>query len=316
MISAFACGQEQVYRPADSTLSGPLISARTGMETAWDLPRNPLLDSLPADKHLAGQIVLGYNIFTRTPLEAPRFTGNAMSCNNCHLNAGQREKAMPLVGAAGMFPEYNNRAGRLLSLEERIVGCFVRSENAPGARVHGARGKIEFKREDAIVPDTAREVLALASYISWLSDGYRAGSELPWRGQNTIPAGQQILPWKLKPGTGESLFRKKCIACHGKDGQGVQIGDKKAGPLWGPDSWNDGAGAARIYTLAGMILYMMPYLDTGSLTTEEAQQIAAFINSKPRPVFPFKETDYANGQIPPDAIYYKRPAGKTASPKK
>jgi thiosulfate dehydrogenase len=89
------------------------------------------------------------------------------------------------------------------------------------------------------------------------------------------------------------------------DGQGVQIGDKKAGPLWGPDSWNDGAGAARVYTLAGIIRYTMSYLDPGSLTDEEAQQLAAFITSKPRPRFPFKDKDYPSAPIPVDAVYYR-----------
>jgi thiosulfate dehydrogenase len=99
---------------------------------------------------------------------------------------------------------------------------------------------------------------------------------------------------------------EKCSNCHGADGQGVEIGDKKAGPLWGPDSWNDGAGAARIYTLAGMIRYAMPYLDPGSLTDEEAQHISAFINSKHRPEFPFKDADYRVEKLPVDAVYYKR----------
>jgi len=300
-----ADGQEQFYKPADSALSGPLISARTGMETAWDLPRNPLADSLPPDKHLAAQIVRGFRIFMHTPRAAPRFTGNALSCNNCHLNAGQREKAIPLVGVAGAFPEYSKRAGRMLSLEDRIVGCFLRSENALKAIAPGKNPAAGFRGDESIVPASAPEVLALASYISWMSAGYEVGSKLPWRGQNTIPAGQQIPVENLNPETGKSLFQEKCITCHGEDGRGVKIGDKKAGPLWGPDSWNDGAGAARIYTLAGMILYMMPYLETGSLTAEEAQQIAAFINSKPRPVFPYKGKDYAAGSVPPDAVYYK-----------
>ena len=89
----------------------------------------------------------------------------------------------------------------------------------------------------------------------------------------------------------------------------MQIGDKKPGPLWGPDSWNDGAGAARIYTLAGMIRYAMPYLNPGSLTDEEAQQIAAFINSMPRPEYPLKRFDYRQGRIPPDAVYYMSRTG-------
>jgi thiosulfate dehydrogenase len=84
----------------------------------------------------------------------------------------------------------------------------------------------------------------------------------------------------------------------------VQIGDKKAGPLWGPHSWNDGAGAARVYTLAGIIRYTMPYLNPGSLTDEEAQQVAAFITSKPRPVYPFKNREYLGSKVPPDAVYY------------
>ena len=57
---------------------------------------------------------------------------------------------------------------------------------------------------------------------------------------------------------GGEIYADRCTSCHGPDGQGVQIGDKKAGPLWGPGSWNDGAGAARVYTLAGMIRYSMP----------------------------------------------------------
>ena len=65
-----------------------------------------------------------------------------------------------------------------------------------------------------------------------------------------------------------------------------------------------GAGAARIYTLAGIIRYAMPYLNPGSLTDEEAQQIAAFINSKPRPAFPHKGQDYLTEKVPVDSVYY------------
>ena len=105
---------------------------------------------------------------------------------------------------------------------------------------------------------------------------------------------------------GESLFLERCTSCHGVDGQGVAIGDKKPGPLWGAASWNDGAGAARVYTLAGIIRYSMPYLDPGSLTDEEAQQLAAFITSKPRPVYPFKDRDYRTEKLPADSVYYAK----------
>ena len=201
-----------------------------------------------------------------------------MSCINCHLNAGQRDRALPLVGVAGMFPEYNNRAARLISLPDRIVDCFLRSENGTA---HDASQH----------PTTAsKEVLAVAAYVTWLSRGYAVGANPAWRNKNTIPADKLIPVDKIDVGKGEAIYAERCTSCHGADGQGVQIGDKKAGPLWGPDSWNDGAGAGRVYTLAGIVRYTMPYLNPGSLTDEEAQEVAAFINSKPRPKYPVQGT--------------------------
>ena len=112
-----------------------------------------------------------------------------------------------------------------------------------------------------------------------------------------------VSDWKLSK---HSSVEVTCVNCHGENGQGVQIGDKKAGPLWGPDSWNDGAGAARVYTLAGIIRYSMPYLYPGGLTDEEAQQVAAFIDSQPRPSYPFKDNDYRVEKLPVDSVYYAK----------
>ena len=299
LILAFASFASNSYGQTDSAVtiqppvvSGPLIPATETMATAWDYPRNPMIDSLPGNPHQAAQIKLGFKIFTDTPAEANRVSGNHVSCNNCHLNGGQKEKAMALVGISAAYPEYNKRAGRLITLEDRIVECFMRSSNAAS----------KMSRISA----HENEVLALSSYITWLSEGYPVGKHIAWRGENVIPADKQIPLARLDTKRGKALYMEKCVTCHGKGGDGVEIGDKKAGPLWGSKSWNDGAGAARIYTLAGIIRYMMPYLDPGSLTGEEAQHIAAFINSKPRPKYPYKDRDYVKEKIPPDAVYYKR----------
>lgn len=281
---------------------GVLVPATSTMVTAWTLPRNPLDDSTLNTSPRGGLVRQGYRLFVATPKEAPKFTGNNLSCGNCHLNAGQRERGMPLVGVANVFPEYNNRAGRTFTLEDRIVGCFLRSENATGAK-HKAKGT---RADSSFLPRTdSKEVAALAAYISWLSENFPKGSGLPWRGQNQIAPEHRIPLDKLNPSRGDALYKTHCTQCHGSDGQGVPIGDKKAGPLWGPKSWNDGAGAARVYTLAGIIRYAMPYLNPGSLTDEEAQEIAAFITSKPRPVYPFKNRDYLANPIPEDAVYYR-----------
>src|SRR5689334_17194827 len=103
-VLALAC---VIYLAACSSrpgkLSGPLISSRTTMVTAWDFPKNPLTDKTLDDPKLydaklANQIRTGFRIFTNTPQEAAQFAPSKMSCNNCHLNGGQRERSLPLVG--------------------------------------------------------------------------------------------------------------------------------------------------------------------------------------------------------------------------
>lgn len=278
-------------------MNGPLIAASATMVTAWEVPKTPFADASLGPLPLSDEIKRGFRIFTDTPREVPQLAPGGMSCSNCHMNAGQREKSLPLVGVAGLFPEYNRRAGRLFSLGDRIAECFLRSENTTGGTL---------SPEELPTP-TSPEVLAVSAYLTWLSRGSEVGKNPSWRGQNTIAAAALIPVEKLDPRKGEAIYSDRCVTCHGADGQGVAIGDKKAGPLWGPGSWNDGAGAARIYTLAGMIRYSMPYLDPGNMTDEEAQLVAAFINSKPRPVYPFKDRDYRTEKLPADAVYYSQP---------
>lgn len=148
------------------------------------------------------------------------------------------------------------------------------------------------------------EVRDLVAYLEWISEGITEEETRAWRRTAIAPA--DLLPTaRLDPARGEKLYRARCMNCHGKSGQGVRIGGLKPGPLWGAGSWNDGAGAARIYTLAGYLRHAMPYLAPGSLTDEEAQLIAAFIDSQPRPAFPAKARDFLIEKLPRDAVYYR-----------
>jgi len=128
------CGEKKRTQRTAETLH-QLIPASATMTTAWDVPMNPLTDTSLHSSPLTEQIRWGFKLFTNTLREAARFAPNALSCNNCHLNAGQKLKAMPLVGIAAIYPEYNKREGRLFSLEDRIVGCFRRSMGAIGPRI-------------------------------------------------------------------------------------------------------------------------------------------------------------------------------------
>jgi len=102
--------------------SGLLVPQSAAIGQADERVKDPFRDPLPQDPALAEEIRRGYRIFLDTPKEAPRYARAVLSCGSCHLNAGQKEGAMPLVGIAAVFPEYNRRAGRMFTLEDRVVG--------------------------------------------------------------------------------------------------------------------------------------------------------------------------------------------------
>src|SRR5689334_1269374 len=138
-------------------LAGALIPASTTMVTAWDVPENPMTDTSLDDSRLSKDVRWGYRLFTNTAVEAKAFVPGKMTCANCHLNAGQRERSLPLVAIAAMFPEYNRRSGRLYSLNDRIVDCFWRSENATGTL-----DPENTVNSEMLPSPTSKEVLAIA----------------------------------------------------------------------------------------------------------------------------------------------------------
>jgi thiosulfate dehydrogenase len=73
--------------------------------------------------------------------------------------------------------------------------------------------------------------------------------------------------------------------------------------LWGPRSFNIGAGMARLNTAAAFIKSSMPLGQGGSLTNQEAYDIAAYFTQQPRPDFKKKSQDWPKGDKPPDARY-------------
>ena len=306
-LGSEACLDSNVQQSATNPLRWDILVPDTAsMARAWEFPRDPRVDTAGLTEPMTGKVLRGFFLFTNTSELTLGFTGGTMTCNNCHPNGGQREGAMPLVGVDRVFPEYNKRAGRVFTLEERIVGCFMRSINATGTKNTTVTVHHENNLNGATLSPECGEVEDLVAYIGWLSWNRTIDGTLPWRGHYQLPASSLLGLEKLNPKLGRRLFLEKCSNCHGEDGQGVFIGDKRPGPLWGSNSWNDGAGAARTYTFAGMIRYMMPYMDPGSLTDEEALHIAAFITSQPRPSFPYKDNDYLKEKIPTDAVYYKQ----------
>ena len=219
----------------------------------------PVEPSLPA--HIpagpAGESIrLGQNIFDYTPRYAAPYVGNQMNCADCHLQSGRAPYSSPMVGLAHIFPTYNERAGRVIPLSRRIQRCFARSENG---------------RPPA--PDSS-EMKALLAYIGWLSPAESAGQAPHGRGLLKLP---QL---HGDPSRGAVIYAKQCAACHGADGAGVS---PILPPLWGPGSFNEGAGMNRADKMAAFVQYNMPQNAPRTLTPQEAYDVAAYINSKPRP---------------------------------
>lgn len=281
-----ANGEARVRAAASTAANGvPLIPATAGLEAKDALPMDPMAPGVHPDSLTAERIRQGYRIGRDTPGEAPEFSGNGLSCFHCHLNGGQKIGALPLVGAAAAFPQYRSRNDALVTLEERVAGCFRRSMNGTAP------------------PRNHPVALALVAYITWLSRDQPMGRRPEWAGRNEIPVERRIPIAELDLERGRDLYDRTCAACHGVDGQGLDLPTGHPGPLWGPRSWNDGAGAARVWKLAGYIRHAMPLNAPGIVDDTDAQHIAAWINSHPRPEFGNKAGDWPGGGRPADAVY-------------
>ena len=263
----------QAQPAASQSESAPVNQAGTAPIDAVFTPPSP--ETIPAG--LAGEhIRVGYEVIVHTQQYAKRYVGNKLNCTNCHLDAGLNPNAASFVGLSIVYPEYRARADRIMSLADRINECFERSMN----------GK-------ALPPDSSK-LRAVVSYIEWLSQNVPRGSKVAWRGIPRINPSRQP-----DPGEGKKVFAKKCSFCHGTDGQGTMAGP----PVWGPNSYTIAAGMARVSVAAAFIKGNMPRGWGWSVSDDEAFDVAAYINSQPRPDFPGKARDWPKGGKPADTPY-------------
>lgn len=166
------------------------------------------------------------------------------------------------MGAA-KYPKYRKRHDLSVSLTTRVNNCFMRS-------LYGKP-----------LPGDSREMTAVITYFSWISKDIPIYAEIPWLGLKIIDIDDS--PDKKQ---GAVLFKEVCPRCHGKNGQsGEREGHEQNGPpLWGNGSFSDGAGMSKLKTLPSFAYYNMPRHNP-TLKEKEAQAIAAYVTSQPRPHF-------------------------------
>ena len=227
----------------------------------------PSMDELPDDKY-GDEVRLGYKIFTQTQKYAARYAGRGLVCSNCHLNAGRKPNAVPLWGAAGMYPGYRFASDKNDTLEDRMADCFRNSMNGI-----------------APAPDSP-EMRALLAYANFVAKGVPIGVHMPGRSFPDV----DYTGYEASPTRGKDVFNAKCAACHGEDGQGSRqdSGGYQYPPLWGFNSYNKGASLYKQRKLARFIRANMPLGQGFSLSEQQAWDLASFVNMHERPKSPAK----------------------------
>jgi thiosulfate dehydrogenase len=169
-----------------------------------------------------------------------------------------------VAGLPGLFPMFDNRANRVITLAERIQECFLRSENGRP------------------VPYDGPEMIALIAYMQWLSQGQPTGQEFPGRGLVHLP--------ELSPNVqhGSKVYMQQCGGCHGKDGAGMP---PAVPPVWGLGAYNDGAGMHGVPNMAAFVQHNMPANKPGSLSAQDSYDVAR--SSIASPIQPLINQAYA-----------------------
>lgn len=281
----------------------PPVQAQTPAPAAseWKVPD---INRLPDDK-FGRTVRRGKELVERTYAylgpevadPAKRYAGNNLACASCHVDAGSKRFGNPFVGTFADYPQYRLREDDVQGIEGRVNGCFERSMNGRA------------------IPHDSPEMTAIVAYLKFLSTDVPVGHAVDGRGLQKIG----FLARAADPAKGREVYQQICIACHGQNGEGMRVG--KAGdalgyvnpPLWGPDSYNNGAGMARVIMAARFIRFNMPKgvtHETPMLSEEQAFDVAAYINSQSRPVKANLDADFPNrAKKPVDAPFPPYRAG-------
>lgn len=266
LMSLSACTQQPSGAPPTAPANATAMATKSATATPAHARFTPPAESAIPAGPLGDVIRKGRAIFTDTPEHAKAYVGNGLSCSNCHLDAGRRADSAPLWGAWGMYPQYRKKNGHVNSFGERLQGCFEYSMN----------GKAP--------PLDSPEIVALETYAWWLAKGAPVGVKLKGAG---YPQQGSKPPQPADYARGEKVYTKSCALCHGDDGQGQQVAGRNVfPPLWGPQSFNWGAGMHELDKASAFIRANMPFSRGGTLNAQEAWDVAKFMDSHERPQDP------------------------------
>jgi thiosulfate dehydrogenase len=284
IVTAAACTLQEAPHVDSATTAA--LNQKAARTFNPDTYRAPVVDSTPDDPFEVSAY-RGLALLTRTRDSLPNYVGGNLNCTSCHLDEGRRPNAAPLIGVVARFPKFIDRANAVVPIEDRVNYCFTRS-------LAGTK-----------LPSDSREMADIVAYLTVISRGVPVGEHVKGEGMPKMPA------LKSDSATGGKLYVENCARCHGDQGAGM-------GPipaLWGKNSFSIGASMARVERAASFIKHNMPFDRPGTLTDQQAYDLAAYVTSMTRPDLPGKENDYPQGGAPGDTPYDTKGRKATRAPK-
>jgi thiosulfate dehydrogenase len=242
----------------------------TFQQTVWS---GPPANQIPYYSREDGKLIwYGHQLISNTakylgPKGSVMQISNGMNCQNCHLEAGTKPWGNNYAAVYSTYPKFRERSGGIETIYKRINDCIERSLNGTA------------------LDTTSIEIKAIYAYIKWLGEDVPKAEKPKGSGIVELP----FLDRAADPGKGQIVYTQTCQRCHGTNGEG-QLNTDGASytypPLWGQNSYNTGAGLFRLTRFAGYVKNNMPQGTTyhaPQLSDEEAWDVAAFVNSQPRP---------------------------------
>ena len=254
---------------AGGSVASPALGSGSASSTSGDTVRGQVF--VPSDRPIPNDefgksVQLGRQIFDDPTRYAGQYVGNELHCESCHLDEGRHVGSAPLWAAYVSYPAYRAKNHHINTFEERLQGCFRFSMN----------GKAPPLGDPVLV--------ALETYAYWMALGAPVDPKIAGRGYQ-VPA-KPALPADYERGA--KVYARNCALCHGGDGAGQRDneGHVTFPALWGAGSFNWGAGMGNVGNAAGFIRSNMPLGRGGTLSDQEAWDVAQFMDSHERPQDP------------------------------
>jgi thiosulfate dehydrogenase len=262
LVSCQSSEQVEVLNVLENGMQAQSISAFWQPADVFEID-----DPIKGDEVLYGRNLIVHTAYYLGPRGRVAQQTNGLNCQNCHLDAGTKPFGNNYGSVASTYPKVRARSGKMESIEKRINDCFERSLNGKPLK------------------ENSKEMRAMVAYMKFLGENVAKGEKAKGSGLKELP----LLNRAADPQKGKAVYELRCASCHQTSGQGIIDGIGQSyvyPPLWGAHSFNDAAGLSRLMNMAKFVKNNMPLgvsHEAPELSDEDAWDVAAYIESKPRP---------------------------------